>query len=289
MPEAAGTQGTAAPTSTSPSGTSSGLTNGANGGTAAGGWLQSLPPEYRADKSLARYKDLPDFVKGHKELEKQFSSGARIPGPDATDEERSAFYNKLGRPESPDKYEIKFAEGTPVDDALLGAFRGVAHKLGLSQTQAQALGEWWAGQAGAQAETQGNEIKGDLETWDKELTTEWGWKKDQNIALAARAFNRAVDGTDLAQPLAEFLDNTGLGNHPLMIKFFHALALKNGEDKLVTAETGPTADDRQTAKEQINEIRGNKEHPYNLPKHPSHKDAIRHMQALYDMVYAKEE
>ena len=244
-----------------------------------------LPPEMRLPEVI-RHKEFTSFAKEAIDLGK---NGLRVPGADATPEDWDAFYGKIGRPESPDKYEIKFAEGTPVDDNLLGAFRGIAHKIGLTSQQAQQLGEWWAGQAQGMAEGEGAEGKASLEEWDKQLTTDWGWQKERNIGLAGRAFNTAIEGTDFGPQLVEFLDSTGLGNHPLMVKLFHHLALKAGEDKLVTAETGPTADDRQTAGEQIRAIRADKSHPFNDPKSPAHKDAIRHMQALYEIMYAKED
>lgn len=284
MPEQV--NGAATPATPTPSltGQISGTSNGASAEIPK--WAMQLPPEMRLPE-VVRHKNFADFAKEAIELGK---SGLRVPGADATDEELAEFYSKIGRPESPDKYEIKFAEGTPVDDNLLGAFRGIAHKIGLTGQQAQQLGEWWAAQAqGVEAST-GAEATKSLEEWDKQLTTDWGWQKDRNINLAARAYNMAIDGMDDATKtqLNELMDSTGLGNHPLLIKMFYQMALKSGEDKLITASSGPSADDRQTAQEQIRAIRGDKSHAYNDAKNPAHRDAVRHMQALYDIAYAKE-
>src|SRR6185437_3686507 len=137
MPEQASQQ-TASAQTTPASGTSNGIANGA---------AFALPPDVAKQyPTLTKFKDLPSLAKSYAELEKSYGSSLRMPAPDAPQEERDAFYSKLGRPESPDKYEIKFGEGVAVDDKLLGSFREAAHKLGLSQQQAQALGEWWAGQ-----------------------------------------------------------------------------------------------------------------------------------------------
>ncbi len=249
-----------------------------------------LPPEVlKTYPGLTKFKDPVSLAKSYGEMEKHLGTSLRMPAADASQEERDAFYTKLGRPESADKYDIKFAEGTAVDDNLLGAFRGVAHKLGLTQTQAQALGEWWAGQAQGMGEAQGGQIKADLETWDKDLSNTWGWQKDHNMVLASRALRTVIgDDAELGAKVTELLDSTGLGNHPEMVKLFHKIALRIGEDKFITEPTGPSSDDRVTAKSQINEIRGDKEHPYNNPKHPSHKEAVARMKQLYEIMYAPE-
>ena len=273
-----------APQQTPPTNLASGTSNGAPTNGAA----FALPPEVaKAYPGLTKFKDLASLAKGYGELEK-FSSGAlRLPAADAPQEEKDAFYSKLGRPESADKYEIKFGEGVAVDDKLLGSFRDTAHKLGLSQGQAQALGEWWAGQSEGILASGTAQREAQVVEWNKELDTEWGWQKDRNTALAGRALASMLDGK-VDHPIVKLFDESGLGNHPVVLKFFYEQALKQGEDKLITEPTAPTADDQVNAKSQINEIRGNKEHPYNLPRHPSHKEAVAHMARLYEVAYPKE-
>lgn len=258
-----------------------------SGGETPESWLTQLPPELQKEKSLSRYKDLQSLVKGHLELEKFTGNALRVPGENATPEEREAFYAKLGRPESPDKYDIKFAEGTPIDEKLVGSFRTEAHKLGLTQAQAQAIAEWYGGQAGGIMEAQGAQREAQVAEWQKQLQTEWGWKAEGNQKIAARTLASIVDGNQ-EHPIVKLLDETGLGNHPAMIRFFYDLGLQRGEDKLIMEDTAPTADDRVSAQDRINEIRGDKEHPYNNARHPSHKAAVAEMQRLYEVLTAPE-
>src|SRR6185369_12579211 len=68
-------------------------------------WMAGLPDDLKGDATLTRYKSLDDLARGHLETKKLASSKLIIPGDGATDEDWGKFYDALGRPESPDKYE----------------------------------------------------------------------------------------------------------------------------------------------------------------------------------------
>lgn len=82
--------------------------------------------------------------------EKLIGNAIRIPGKDATPEEREAFLNKLGRPPAADKYELTVPKDLPpelpYDGEAAKAFTSKAHELGLTQAQAAGLHDWFAGQ-----------------------------------------------------------------------------------------------------------------------------------------------
>jgi hypothetical protein len=71
--------------------------------------------------------------------EKLLGSAIRVPGKDATPEERAAFLDKLGRPPSADKYQVtvpeKMPEGLPYDGEFAKRAAATAHSLGLTQDQ----------------------------------------------------------------------------------------------------------------------------------------------------------
>lgn len=79
--------------------------------------------------------------------EKLLGNAIRIPGKDATPEERNAFLNKLGRPETADKYAFSvpkdMPEELPYDGEAAKAYAKEAHELGLSQEQASKLHDWF--------------------------------------------------------------------------------------------------------------------------------------------------
>src|ERR1035441_2671844 len=93
-------------TSTPPSPTTS--TNGTP-------WIASVAgvrDEYKGLPSLKSYKDINGLLSSHIALEKKMGSAVNVPGPEATDEDRAAFYSKLGRPEPAEKYTFNAKEIT---------------------------------------------------------------------------------------------------------------------------------------------------------------------------------
>lgn len=83
--------------------------------------------------------------------DKLIGGSIRIPGKDATPEEREAFLNRLGRPEKPDAYDFavpkELPPELPYDGDRAGAFKAVAHKLGLTKEQAAGVHDWYVGTA----------------------------------------------------------------------------------------------------------------------------------------------
>ena len=74
-------------------------------------------------------------------LNKQLENSIQKLGEDASDEDKAAFFNALGRPEEATGYDLKkpdLPEGLIYDEAMEGRFRDAAHKFGLSQAQAEA-------------------------------------------------------------------------------------------------------------------------------------------------------
>src|SRR5512146_2906540 len=142
-------------------------------------WFEALPPEMKVDKTVLTYKGKPvsDVVKSLVDLNRLNGSAIHLPKADATPEEQQRFYNdiytKLGRPESPEKYEHqrpKLPDGTPWDDAGEKEFLATAHKAGLSKTQVQTVLDWYGGRLTAGMQAQGAQI----EETERLLKKEWG-------------------------------------------------------------------------------------------------------------------
>jgi len=81
---------------------------------------------------------------------KLLGNAIRVPGKNATEEERAEFLNKLGRPAEANGYEFTvpkdLPEEVPYDAERATEFKGVAHKLGLTKEQAAGLHDWFATQ-----------------------------------------------------------------------------------------------------------------------------------------------
>ena len=144
-------------------------------------------------------------------------------------------------PESADQYGIDYPSDFPDnmrDTDTLSAFKTLAHELGIPADTAKKIFDFdisrsIAAQSKAldlekEKETKAVEAKTAAET---ELKTNWGDSYDANLALTLKAVE-AFGGPDFKK----HLDDTGLGNHPLMIKTFHAIGKAMSEDTLHASE-----------------------------------------------------
>ncbi len=131
-------------------------------------------------------------------------------------------------PVVPEKYEFKAPEGTEYDPEILEAFSGAARKGGLSQEAAQKLIEEMAP---ALAARQVDQVQAIHKEWlassssDKEFG---GDKLQENLGVARKALDSF--GTP---ELRTMLDETGLGNHPEVIRLLYRAGKAISEEKFV--------------------------------------------------------
>jgi len=140
-------------------------------------------------------------------------------------------------PGSPDEYEVKVPESMTLSDhdkATFGEFKKFAHSIGLTKDQAAKLADW---NFKLNDQTLQESIKSrETETKAAEdaLKKEWGDKYEANIGLAERAVS-AFGGDELIKTL----EGLKLTRNPVVIKLFHTIATKIGEDNLVTGDRKP--------------------------------------------------
>jgi hypothetical protein len=141
-------------------------------------------------------------------------------------------------PKAPEHYE-KFVtpkampEGFELDDAVTESLHTVSRELDLTQEQAQKVVTSVWPVLLRRAEEQQAELH---DKWAAEAKAdkEYGGKNfDDNIAKAIRA--QEVLGSD---GLREFLDETGLGDHPEMVRFFVKVGQLVSEDSFVGGVKG---------------------------------------------------
>lgn len=144
------------------------------------------------------------------------------PTADAADEGKQ---ENLGAPE---KYELKPPEGMTLDEAQFQAFEPVFRKHNLSQEAVQEIVDLYAGQRKAETEAASTAIKTQADAWGKDLAAhpDLGGK---NLAETTRVALSAMSrfGSD---DLRFLLNGTGLGNHPVVVEFFHKVGKAMAED-----------------------------------------------------------
>ncbi len=121
---------------------------GAGAGAGEQPWHSGLDPAFQPQIAAKGWDKLPaadvpkTLAESYFHLEKligheKAGNTVVLPGEKATDQEREAFYSKLGRPEKADGYDIKLPENA--DPAFANSMREIMHKAGLSKSQGDTL------------------------------------------------------------------------------------------------------------------------------------------------------
>jgi hypothetical protein len=133
---------------------------------------------------------------------------------------------------APDKYNFNLPEGTPQES--VADFAKVAKDLGLSQEAAQKVVDLQISQAAKQSATWADAAKVDAEFGGDKLA--------ENLAVA----KKAVEAYGSPE-LKTFLDKTGLGNNPEVIRFFYRAGKALSEDRVVQGGNSTTPGPRSPA------------------------------------------
>lgn len=132
---------------------------------------------------------------------------------------------------APEKYEFQAAEGVELDADALKDFEPVARDLNLTNEQAQKLVDAYPKILAGVQQRQADAWQAQTEQWatdvkaDKEIG---GDKLTGNLSAAQRAMDQF--GSPV---LKEYLDTTGLGNHPELVKAFIKIGKAMSEDGMV--------------------------------------------------------
>jgi hypothetical protein len=220
-------------------------------------WLESLPADLKGSPSLSKFKEPAALAKSYVELEKNFGNALRPPPPDADQKTLDAFYRQLGRPVTPEEYQITKPDDVELDEDTEKRIRGQAYRLGLNSRQTQEMVSLYAGEVREAAQIRGKAV----EKADAELKEKWGGNYERNTAIIGRALNHLDPDGALSAELAR----TGLGNHPQMIDLFLNYGKLLVEDGLIVGDVGGITT-RDTARQKISEIQTDPKHPYHTSK-----------------------
>ncbi|EPY7067852.1 TPA: peptidase [Klebsiella pneumoniae] len=196
----------------------------ADGGTAP---APSEPPAPAADPAKPEGDKPQHGAEGDKPQDDKPADGDK-PADKPDDKEQ--------KPEgAPEKYEFKPAEGQELDTAALEQFEPIARELNLTNEQAQKMVDLYGTKIMPMVQKQQAEAwQAQTEEWaatvkaDKEIG---GDKLTANLGVAQRALD--TFGTPA---LKEYLNGTGLGNHPELVKAFVKVGKAMSEDGVVTGK-----------------------------------------------------
>ena len=156
--------------------------------------------------------------------------------PEPSDDKPEQGSDKDKKPETqaPEKYELTAPEGTELDSKAVELFEPVARELDLTNEQAQKLAGLWPQLQEQMQQRQAESWGQQVEKWaaDTKADKEIGGDK---YAGAVGHAQKALD-TFASKEFREFLDTTGMGNHPEMVRAFAKVGKLMSEDSFVTGQ-----------------------------------------------------
>ena len=229
-----------------------------------------MPEELREHPSLAKFKTPADLFKSYVELE-QYIGKKKIPLPESDDDQEGweRVFKALGAPESPDQVEIPVDEDLEVDESLLEEFKKVAVESKLLPKQAQALAQWWLAKEKELLQAQERAMEEMAKEAERQLRKEWGQAYESKLLLAKRTVD-LLGGPELMERLEE----TGLGNDPVVIKFLARIGEALSEDTLKGFKPGKYAMTPEKAREELEKLTRDPNGPYWDERHPDHRRVV---------------
>jgi hypothetical protein len=245
-------------------------------------WKEAISEEFRNDPNIEKFTEIDALAKSYINATQMIGKDkVAVPNKNSTEDQWNEVYDKLGRPESADKYSLNAkSEVVPIDEGAIKQFAENAHQLGLNNKQAQGILEFYKNNMEGMAQ----QAKVDTETAQaqstQELRQEWGREFDTNIKKAGALAKANMNPEILDMQLK---DGMRLGDHPEIIKGFAKIAGMMSEDKIVSTESENVSSNTDVETE-ISDIMNNKDGPYWNKSHPDHDKMVQQVYTLREML-----
>ena len=180
-------------------------------------FIDSLAEDVRNEPSLQNIQDLDQLAKGYVHAQRMVGADKiALPNKHATEDDWNQFYGKLGRPDSPEAYEINYQPPVEGYEATnLPGFQDAAFRAGLNSDQAQLLLDWYSELETDAIQTNDAASETHRLTAEQDLRQEYGLAYDKKLSEANGVFNKFF-GSEMAQVTLE--DGSLLGNNPQFIR-----------------------------------------------------------------------
>ena len=255
-------------------------------------FISSLPDDLRAEPSIAAFKGkgVADVLKSHVNAQRMVGADkvviptGKLDTPEAWDQ----LYSKLGRPETPDKYEFEpVPDGVPVKPEFQKSVKELAHGLGLHPKQAAGLNKAVMGWLQESFKAHGEAQKAAMDTAETALRGEWGNVYDKNLELAGKVVDTYGGKPEEIQAFKE-----KFGSDPVAIRVLANLGNLIGEGNFVKGETPAFLSTPEQAKSKAQAIMTDKANPlfepYHDKMHIRHNEAVEEVERLYRVAYGTE-
>jgi hypothetical protein len=202
------------------------------------GWEANLPADLKdSAPALAKYPTLEQAMRGLANAQKLIGAkqnALKAPAPDAPPAEhekyQAAMREALHIPADVKDYKIEIPtdlpEGIKLDEAKMGEFTALAHKLNIRPEAAKELVAFQAKEMAAMSLAGKAQLESYVKAQGDDLRTTWGDKMADNIATAKAAAEKL--GLDVNLP--------ELGNSAAFIKAMHEASKLMKSDTLIAGD-----------------------------------------------------
>jgi len=218
-------------------------------------WRSDLPEDLR--KTAERFASKADAVRAIESFRKR-ESQVRVPGKDATDDEKAAYRKAVGIPDKAELYEFPDIEGQEINDEIKVSRQVWSkrfHELGIPKDTAKTLSKLVNEDALRYQTSQIEADKTFATSQEEALKSEWKDDFDKNKTLANRAFSTiatraGLNMEDLSR--IETKDGRFLMDRAEMLRVFAVIGREMSEGTL-----GPalSEDERETVADEVRDIR----------------------------------
>ena len=247
-------------------------------------WKDSISEAYRNDPSIEKFTEIDALAKSYINATRMIGQDKIVvPNKNSTEEVWEEAYTKLGRPETPDQYNLKIeSDVVKMDDSAIKSFAEQSHKLGLNNKQAEGILDFYKNNMEGIAQ----QSKIDTETAQAQseqvLRQEWGRDFDAKVKQAGAIAKANINPEVLDMTLS---NGTRLGDHPEIIKGFAKIASMMSEDKMVTTES-ENVNTVADIESEISAITNDTNGPYWNKQHPDHDKVVQQVYTLREMLNA---
>lgn len=213
------------------------------------------------------------IVEGFIGLEKFKGVGEHLVIPETEDTDGwNELYNKIGRPETHDKYELSYGGNVEVSEELTGQFKQFAHGLGLTQNQFNKVVNFQLEAVAAQTEAYNNQTAAQKEENIQALKQKWG---EANYEAKVKGARIIADSLGIYQTL----EAKGLASDPKIIEMLDTIASKTAEDVITPT---PPVTPQKTPQQELDKIM--KSEAYNKKFHRDHKETMKRFMELNQII-----
>ena len=163
------------------------------------GWRAGLPDDLKQNEAFVPFKTVGDFAKTDLELPTKTADlerklGGSVPklADNASDADRSLYYDALGRPKQPSEYKLPGEDkNAPEWNA---AVRQHLYETGSTASQAEAHVNWFNGVMQKMVDDHNTSLKNEITAAETKFRSELGDKFDTHVELAKRMWSKYGEG-----------------------------------------------------------------------------------------------